>query len=34
MDTIIIIAFVAFIAVVGGTYFAFFDKKPQKGKLH
>jgi len=30
MDTVIIIAFVAFIAVVGGIYFAFFEKKPQK----
>jgi len=30
MDTIIIIAFVAFIAIIGGAYFAFFDKKPQK----
>jgi len=33
MDTIIIIAFAAFIAVVGGVYFAFFDKKPQRGNL-
>jgi len=30
MDTIIIIAFVAFIAIVGGVYFAFFEKKPKK----
>ena len=30
MDTLIVLGFVAVIAVVGVVYFMYFDKEPQK----
>jgi hypothetical protein len=32
MGTIIVLGFVAIIAVVGCVYFIYFDKEPQTGK--
>jgi len=32
MDTIIVLSFIAFIAIAGYVYLMFFDKEPQKGK--
>ena len=32
MNTIIVLAYVCFIAIVGTVYLAFFDKKVQKEK--
>jgi len=34
MDTLIVLGFVLFIAIVGTVYFTFFEKKAQKSGIN